>query len=470
MNIPTIQDYNDLGCCCPLPECPGKRWQNQSREDDSTHGEFKAWIRPPGADDADDLPVIYTSLATTPGAQIEEGTAILYQGWKKNHTMDGKFAELLQVGTISAIYLGDALVVETYNEATAYPVTTITGTGGRTGVHQFRSLFSLDVPDPFYTSLADSSSLITAAHFTVTDDVYRFDSDLFNWTTTASAPALQGVGGAADLEIYFCDVLVGTYDELVLTGPVTRPEFLAAAIADLALVSFSGGIETGLPEAVTVASWSKVGDFPWPPGDDLDAAFGIATDTPRPGGYAELTGKQYKVGIPSDWETANAAWIAWTALHAAWEAEDPETRGDEPIRGWKRSVFECKWVEAYFPKKWIDYVTAHGTWETAHGTWETEHAEWEALPEEERSDEPEEPPEPPRPEASEDRPQQLETREWTYGGPGSNAFSDWFVLSQPPDNGKSRPVNMMITCYHSEQQGVKPTAHGEQVNFADPQP
>jgi len=477
MNTPTIQDVNDLGCCCPLPECPGNRWQHQSRDIEHSEGYFKRWIRPPGADDADDLPEIFGTLTTVGpglgslGGQIEEGFASFYQGWSENPAGGVEdWAEVLQEATISASYAGDALINTTYNEALAYPIILITGSGSSSGVGQMSYIFGGGPRDPFDTAFADVDTLITAAHFTVTDDVYRHDDDLVQWTTTSGHPSLQGTGGSQDLSIYWCDVLVGTYDEITLTDSFTRTDLVEAVNLTLSALPFDPSIGTDLPEAITVVLWSKVGDFPWPPDDDIDAAIAIALDTPQPGGTAELDGKHYKVGIPEEWETMNAAWVAWTALHAAWEAEDPETRGDEPIRGGKRSVFECRWKEGYFPEKWNDYVDAHGIYLGDHADWTTEHAEWEETPEEERGDEPVEPTAPVKPTEPEDLPQEMTSREWIYGGPGEAPFSDYFVLTQPPDTGKCRPVNMMITCYHSEKMGVKPTAHGEQINFDNPQP
>lgn len=189
---------------------------------------------------------------------------------------------------------------------------------------------------------------------------------------------------------------------------------------------------------------------------------------------------KYRVGIPFDWEETNAAWFSWKTAHDAWELADPETRGEEPVepKG-KRSVFECQWQEVLFPQKWEEWREAHAQWETDHAEWVEDHADWvtdhtiwEETDPETRGDEPTEPTEPvetvSKPTDPEDRPSLVQDRDWTYGGPGTDAFSEEFEITPPDENGKVRPVNMMIICYHAAKVGVKPMLHGEFINLEDP--
>ena len=118
-------------------------------------------------------------------------------------------------------------------------------------------------------------------------------------------------------------------------------------------------------------------------------------------------------------------------------------------------VTECEWDEVLIPTEWDDYLSDYATWES-------DTADWEADDPDTRGDAPIEPEEP-TDDAS--RPSLVAERSWTYGGPGEAAFSDYFLMVQPEVNGQVRPVNMMITCYHYERVGVKPTAHGEVIVF-----
>lgn len=156
---------------------------------------------------------------------------------------------------------------------------------------------------------------------------------------------------------------------------------------------------------------------------------------------------RYHVGIPEDWEAKNAAWKWWHDMKEAHDADptgNPDP-GEEP-KG-KRSVYECQWQEVFFPKAWNEWKAAHDVWLSADpGT---------------RGPEPEKPTE------EEDRPSLVEEREWSYGGPGADAFSPPFVMEPPVRPGVIRPVNMLVTCYHCRT-GEKPALVGEYINLAAP--
>lgn len=199
-----------------------------------------------------------------------------------------------------------------------------------------------------------------------------------------------------------------------------------------------------------------------------------APDSPSYAGYT---------AAHDDWVIAHAA---FPALHAAWAAEDPETRGEEPLDPPEprlRSVYQIDWDEILISAIWLAWFTGGMS-----------------------GDEPS------------PVPSLIDTFEWIWEGDPDAPWSDWFVPAVPigiPDPSPeylawvalriayevaflawaiayeawasadpvvgTAPVaptppadlvedylldttaNLMIICWHSTRLGTKPTATGPQV-------
>lgn len=519
MNIATIQQANDIGCCCPMPECPGNRWKRKDREATPYNYFFVPFIKPSEEDstplaDADPIPTLYDD-SNNKDFLGHTGQAVWYEGWKVNPTDSTNKAELRQVLSVNYDpltyeplhgWMALASIFRESNSITNPPSNDITYTPEHDTVTDpaqvydiiWTSLFTTSAANAYNPSEADHTVVAVPEHWDVTADKWQYYPDAIKYYTEEAATlSLQGWPGDMNETSYYFDVTITRMDQIELTGPIDQEGFIGDCTLDLTLEDWPADEATDQPEAETNVyhrrymeggsyvdqdRWPAVGDAnPWPAGP----SYGIEThEVDRPVEFRVhgfVHGVKYRVGIPYDWEVANAALLLWQALHDAWELEDPEERGEEPVKPDvnRRSVFECQWQEVFFPKEWEIWREAHAAWKEDHDDWKVDHAEWvtdhhtwENTDPETRGDEPTEPTEPvetiEKPTDPLYQPVLLHEREWTYGGPGTDAFSEEFEMPPPTLPGAVRPVNMMIICYHASRVGVKPTLHGEFVNLADP--
>lgn len=519
MNIATIQQVNDLGCCCPFPECPGNRWRVWNREEYPFNYFFVSFIKPTENEDSepiqptDRIPTLYDA-ATNSDFLGHSGNAVWYEGWQYNPSDPANNkAELRQSVYITYDpedfepvngWVNTTSIFRESNEITAPSTTPVYWSDTDTITDPFE-VHDIELVHQ-YTVLTDYAYLISEADHTVVAEAEHWDVQPDQWshywdkmryyTDEPFTLSLQGWPGDFNVFSYSFDVSVTTMEQIKLTGPKNQTDFISDCITYLDGFSWSPYYGTDQPESLTHvyhrryfdggSYWDKQ-HWPWlEDGEDWPAgpSYGLDSQYERPVEFrvsGDVRGIKYKVGIPEDWEIANAAWYSWKTAHDAWEEADPETRGDEPEKpeAGKRSVFECQWQEVFFPEVWETwreaheaYLSDHADWVEDHATWQTDHDAWEEADPETRGDEPVEPTEPvetiAKPTEEDEKPSLIQDREWTYGGPGTTAFSEDFLLPPPSQPGKSRPVNMMIICYHATAVGVKPTLHGEFVNLADP--
>ena len=194
---------------------------------------------------------------------------------------------------------------------------------------------------------------------------------------------------------------------------------------------------------------------------------------------SSATRARYRMGIPasSRWDAVTAAWTAWdkedpetrgeeplkttfdeahaewVIEKAAWDIADPETRGPEPIEPTKRTFFEIQWDEVFFPAAWDAWKALKNDYDLAVAA----HEAWEAADPETRGPEPTIPEDPGA--APTPAPSLTASRSWSYAG-GSD-FSAWYEIEIPAIEGETRIVNVLTKCYRSARLGSLPTAHGE---------
>lgn len=109
--------------------------------------------------------------------------------------------------------------------------------------------------------------------------------------------------------------------------------------------------------------------------------------------------------------------------------------------GYSRSVWEMQWDEYFFPDGWDATIN------------DPEVTPPDPLPEDWEH------PQIPDPAAT--PPSLVAAKSWTWGGDTGNPWSDWFEIPIPTEPGETRPVNVLVKCYHSTRIGVVPTSHGE---------
>ena len=212
---------------------------------------------------------------------------------------------------------------------------------------------------------------------------------------------------------------------------------------------------------------------PIPPDPEAPPAEPVCTQ------ISSATRARYRMGIPasSRWDAVTAAWTAWdkedpetrgeeplkttfdeahaewVIEKAAWDIADPETRGPEPIEPTKRTFFEIQWDEVFFPAAWDAWKALKDDYDLAVAA----HEAWEAADPETRGPEPiipEDPGAAPTPE-----PSLTASRSWSYAG--GLDFSPWYEIEIPTVVGETRIVNTLTKCYRSARLGALPTAHGE---------
>ena len=127
-----------------------------------------------------------------------------------------------------------------------------------------------------------------------------------------------------------------------------------------------------------------------------------------------------------------------------------------------RSVFDVQWDEVFFPKEWSEWKTRKDAFDQAVAI----HAAWEAAEPETRGDEPDVPDDPG--EAPSPAPTLVASRSWSWTGSMENPWSEWLEIPMPESPGETRIVNMMVVCFHDSKRGVKPTAHGELHELTEP--
>lgn len=153
----------------------------------------------------------------------------------------------------------------------------------------------------------------------------------------------------------------------------------------------------------------------------------------RPNDFS-LTFVRYRIGVPDEFSTETVP----------------------------RSVFEAQWDEVFFPKDWSEWKTLKDTYQAALAA----HVAWEAQDPETRGEEPDVPDDPG--EAPSPAPTLVASRSWTWSGSMEDTWSEWFEISIPQTPGETRLVNMMVKCFHDSKRGVKPTAHGEIYELTEP--
>ena len=87
------------------------------------------------------------------------------------------------------------------------------------------------------------------------------------------------------------------------------------------------------------------------------------------------------------------------------------------------------------------------------------HAAWEIEDSETRGVEPVIPADPGA--APSPAPSLVASRSWIWSGSMEAPWSPWFQIPITTSPGETRLVNMMVRCFSDSQRGVKPTAHGE---------
>ena len=220
-------------------------------------------------------------------------------------------------------------------------------------------------------------------------------------------------------------------------------------------------------------------EIPDPPPDPPDPVPELAIVCEQ---VSAVTKARYRLGIPAGerWDATTAEWIAWDAAdpetrgdeplettldvahaawviaHAEWTAADPDDRGDEPIEPTKRTTYEVQVDEAFFPAEWTEWRALQDAFDAATAA----HEIWEAADPDERGEEPEIPDEPG---AEPSGPTLTDSRSWIYNG--TDEWSEWFEIAVPEEAGETRLVNMLVICYRSASLGQKPTAHGEVYEF-----
>ena len=506
MKIATLQQANDLGCCCPMPECPGNRWRKTDREKTPYNYLYVPFLRPSDEDtgdplaDGDLIPTLYDG-ATDRAHLGHEAQAVWYEGWQINPTNAANKAEIRRVlsTTFDPLtyepingWMATASIFTETNELTN-PATTPTYLGVHSSVTDPAQVYAISwnhqytvvMDDAYDFSEADTTLVAEEEKWVVTKDKWQHFPDKMRYYTDQSAVlSLQGWPGEMNRFKYYFDVTVTRMNQIQLDGPLDRAGFIGDCKLDLELEAWSAESED-VPWSLTHVfhrryltggdyidqpRWPLVGD-----GNVWSGApnYGMIDRYSRPYEFrvhGEVHGTKYRVGIPYDWELANNAWHIWKTAHDAWEAEDPGTRGEEPEKPatGKRSTYECQWQEVFFPEEWDQWVAAHEQWVTDYTQWVSDHNHWEDEDPETRGDEPVEPVETvSKPTDPLYQPVLINDREWSYGGPGTSAFSGEFHMPPPTVPGVIRCVNMMIVCYHART-GVKPTLHGEFINLENP--
>lgn len=172
------------------------------------------------------------------------------------------------------------------------------------------------------------------------------------------------------------------------------------------------------------------------------------------------------------------AWTAWKSLKDAFDAATDEHELWETYPARKAAYDEA--LAAY--EIWLEWLQLKSDYDFAVG----EHAAWEAMDPDDRGDEPFIPPDPgeggddpsggfpedpgdempPEPEIPADPgaaptpgPTLVSSRSWTYGGTAE--WSGWFEIAIPTTPGETRLVNQMARHYRSARLGNKPAAFGE---------
>lgn len=123
-----------------------------------------------------------------------------------------------------------------------------------------------------------------------------------------------------------------------------------------------------------------------------------------------------------------------------------------------RTRWEMQWDEVFFPKAWEDWLAL----KTAYDAAVAAHTAWEAEDPETRGPEPvipEEPADEPSP-----KPSLVNERSWNWAG---EDWSEWYEMPAPDEAGETRVVNLMVICWRSSSIGQKPTAHGEVYVFPE---
>jgi hypothetical protein len=496
MEITTIQQVNDMGCCCPFPECPGNRWLHNDKDLELNKNGYAPFIKPVGHP-VEEIPSLYENWLTGED-YAQSGEAIYYGGWYENPTIPGEWGEFLQVASYTFdpdTWARSATRTRSSNisddgppfsdAAGTQPVVT-----NYSGIHaytfKFSVPFSTSTTDPWHEEDADSSSVSIPANFEVGETFWRKNADAILYTKTDEPHELQGAGGDENETGHCFGVTTFHRWRIDLSGEFSSESFLDWLVTSLESESMPYGAtnQTDVPESSTelmyyrfnhgasADRWPLIMDAEvWgePPDYGMTQVSHFFTRHQQFRITGDALALRYKVGIPSAWEEANAAWTGWSVAHTAWLAADPETRGEEPIEPTgKRSVFECQWEEGFFPQAWEEWQAAHSIWQGDYADWQEAWNDWNEEDPETRGDEPEPPEEPQKPTDPEDRPSKIAEREWTYGGPGASPFSDFFIMAAPDKPGKVRPVNMLIKCYHATAIGVKPTSHGEVIDWTNP--
>jgi hypothetical protein len=278
--------------------------------------------------------------------------------------------------------------------------------------------------------------------------------------------------------------LIDTYGGGVYSGSYTV-EYEEFTDTITASITFTDPVDA--PSLISETA-EKLDDEEWGPattcGSSASLAYlscrGVATEEPH---SAIVTLARYRIGIPAGerWDATSAAWLAWDAAdpetrgdeppvttfdvahaawviaHAEWTAADEDERGDEPIEPTRRTTYEWQGDEVFFPTEWSAWRALQDAFDAATAA----HEIWEdAEDDEERGDEPEIPDDPG---AEPSGPTLTASRSWVYDG--SDEWSEWFEIAIPDGPGETRVVNQLVICYRSASLGQKPTAHGEVYEF-----
>lgn len=217
-------------------------------------------------------------------------------------------------------------------------------------------------------------------------------------------------------------------------------------------------------------------EIPEPPPDPPEPVPELAIVCEQVG---SVTKARYRFGIPSGerWEATASEWLAWDAddpgtrgpeplkttqdvahaawviEHAAWTAAAPETRGEEPIEPTPRSVYEIQFDEGFFSSEWTSWKVLKDAFDAETAA----HAAWVAGgsvgPEPDVSADPG---------AEPTAPTLVASRSWIYA---ADEWSPWYEMAVPTEAGETRIVNMQSLDRRSSAIGQKPTAHGEVYEF-----
>jgi len=144
---------------------------------------------------------------------------------------------------------------------------------------------------------------------------------------------------------------------------------------------------------------------------------------------SDATISRYRFGVPSGFSTTEAP----------------------------RTTFEVQADDYFFPTVWDAWDLEKAAYDESVA----DHEAWEAADPETRGDEPEVLPEPgeePTP------PVLVASRSWSWSGDMEDAKSPWYEMAIPEDTevpGETRRVNLAVNCWNSTRYGRKPTWHGE---------